>query len=331
MATPTPLPTLPDLVAHADWSAHPRKRWMAQARLDEGSRYDAMAPQRVDDPRDLFDHLRAQAGPSGAILVGFDFPIGLPQAYAAMAGIREFLDCLPEFGQGEWVDFYEVAALPREIHLRRPFYPDKPWHTSQAHLLDGLKLGDIDQLRRKCELAGPNRRAAAPLFWTLGGQQVGKAAINGWRELLAPAIRKDKLAKAPPSLSIWPFSGPLEGLLLPGRTVVAETYPAEFYTHLGLKLSRRSPGKRSGKRSPDTRRANAPRLLAWAEQNDIRLEPALEAAITNGFGTPQSGEDPFDAVAGLFGMLNVVRGNQPAGDPEQPELQRVEGWILGQR
>jgi len=27
------------------------------------------------------------------------------------------------------------------------------------------------------------------MFWTLGGNQVGKAAISGWRELLAPARR----------------------------------------------------------------------------------------------------------------------------------------------
>ena len=30
----------------------------------------------------------------------------------------------------------------------------------------------------------PGRRAAAPIFWTLGAQQVGKAAIAAWRELL---------------------------------------------------------------------------------------------------------------------------------------------------
>ena len=47
------------------------------------------------------------------------------------------------------------------------------------------------------------------------------------------------------------------------------------------------------------------------------------------FGARNDGEDRFDAVVGLLGMLDVVLGNLPSGEPED-DTTRVEGWILGQ-
>jgi hypothetical protein len=79
-------------------------------------------------------------------------------------------------------------------------------------------------LRRRCELAQPGRRAACSIFWTLGGQQVGKAAIAGWKEVLIPALDDTEI-----DLRLWPFDGSLSELVARGRVVVAETYPAEFY------------------------------------------------------------------------------------------------------
>jgi hypothetical protein len=76
----------------------------------------------------------------------------------------------------------------------------------------------------------------------VGGQQVGKAAISGWRDVLGPAVRSAEM-----DVAIWPFAGPLFDLFRPGRAVIAESYPAEFYTHLGVCFARR-PGQRSGKR-----------------------------------------------------------------------------------
>jgi hypothetical protein len=35
-------------------------------------------------------------------------------------------------------------------------------------------------------------------------------------------------------------------------------------------------------------------------------------------------------VVGLFGMLNVVLGRLPCGEPDDPVVRRIEGWILGQ-
>ena len=62
---------------------------------------------------------------------------------------------------------------------------------AQKHLLNGLGFNNhkIDVLLRKCEIGRIGRRAACSLFWTLGGNQVGKGAIAGWRDLLGPALR----------------------------------------------------------------------------------------------------------------------------------------------
>jgi hypothetical protein len=80
----------------------------------------------------------------------------------------------------------------------------------------------IDDLRRECEKKQAGRRAACPLFWTLGANQVGKGAIVGWRDVLAPALREG-------DVSLWPFDGRLLDLLKAGKIIIAETYPAECY------------------------------------------------------------------------------------------------------
>jgi hypothetical protein len=189
----------------------------------------------------------------------------------------------------------------------------------------GLGLAVGDELLRACDRAHAGRHAAAPIFWTLGAQQVGKGAIAGWREVLAPALRAADLAVA-----IWPFSGRLRDLFRRARVVVAETYPAECYAHLAVDLRRGATNGRSGKRQPASRAANAGALLAWAQTAGVLLAPALVSAIEGGFGRRASGEDQFDAVVGLFGMLNVVLGRRPPGEPEDERVRHIEGWILGQ-
>jgi len=67
------------------------------------------------------------------------------------------------------------------------------------------------------------------VFWTLGGKQVGRAAIIGWRDLLVPALQDPSI-----DLRLWPFDGDLVDLIAPGAMVVAETYPAEACVHLGM-------------------------------------------------------------------------------------------------
>ncbi len=158
------------------------------------------------------------------------------------------------------------------------------------------------------------------MFWLVGGNQVGKAAIAGWRELIAPAIARD------PSLSLWPFDGQLATLLARSGLVIAETYPGEAYGHLDLEIRR--PGH--SKRRQADRAGDSRALRHWARTNHVRLADRLQASIDNGFGAGADGEDCFDALAGLFGMLDVVLGNRRSGEPED-EMTRIEGWILGQQ
>lgn len=289
---------------------------MARATIESG-RCQAKAPEPVGEPSTLLQRLRAAAGPTAAVFIGFDFPIGLPSAYAERTGIRDFSRHLDLFGRDEWRDFYEVAEHPAEIYPHRPFYPRRPGGAKVRHLLDGLGLEAGEDLLRRCERAHSERRAASPIFWTMGPKQVGKAAIIGWRDVLAPALRQ-----AESNVAIWPFGGRLDELLKPGRMVAAETYPAEFYGHLGLEAV--------SKRNPAQRQRNAGALLEWPAESGVTKSAELTAAIRDGFARPPGGEDRFDAAVGLFGMLNVVLGYRPPGEPSSEEIRKVEGWILGQ-
>ena len=304
---------LPALVMHADWGTHPRKRWQAAAVLQAGGRYRLLPTAPIGPLADLW---RALAATDGHVLLGCDFPLGLPAAYAARAGIDDFARALPHLGSDRFAAFYDVADRPDEIGLTRPFYPDRPGGRRRQQLLDGLALDRWSDLLRRCDRRTPMRNAACVLFWTRGGNQVGKAAIAGWRDLLAPAVR------AGLDLGIWPFQGGLAELIARHRFTVAETYPAEVYGHLGIALRRHG-----GKRSQIARRAAAGRLCGI----DVALEPRAQAEIEDGFGTGADGEDRFDAVVGLLGMLLVLRGQRGSGEPDDPVVRRIAGWILGQQ
>ena len=304
--------TAPILVAHADWSMHAAKRWIARAVLrPEG--YLAMPPAPVGPLESFWTGLAAAAG-AGPIVVGFDFPIGLPAVYAERASITDFLGALDSFG----AEFYEIASTPAQIALSRPFYPHRSGGRSRRDLLDGLGIADWQRLHRHCDRSTSERRAACPMFWTLGANQVGRAVITGWRDLLAPARRRRL------DVAIWPFDGRLADLVATRRFVVAEAYPGEVYGHLGVELR-----KHGGKRRQAARIANAGRLLAWAERAEVALAPELRAEIACGFGSDPGGDDRFDAVVGLFGVLNVLCGGRPSGAPDEAVVRRIEGWILG--
>ncbi len=321
-------PALPDVVAHADWGSNPSKRWLAQA-VRKHDRYYLFQSVKAGPPDTLLSRLHAADGTRWCVLVGFDFPIGLPAAYARRAGITDFCRFLQQAGRGKWLGFYDVAANPQDVNLGRPFYPQKvrkKGEACQQHLLDGLTLNSNQDLLRACERRTELRKEACPLFWTIGPKQVGKAAISGWRDVLAPAAREGDCP-----LAIWPFAGTLRDLLSAGGFVIAETYPAEFYHHLGVTFPPARPGSKSGKRVQTDRRVNASILLRRADRLGLIIASELRVQIEDGFGPGPSGEDPFDAVVGLFGMLNVLIGDQPAREPGIPEARTVEGWILGQQ
>jgi len=308
-----------DLIIHADWGSDPKKRWMCVARR-AGSSYEVKAPEPVGALDTLWRRIAARAD-GGSAVVGFDFPIGLPRSYAYSAGISSFVDALRRFGEGEWQQFYELAEQPSQISLHRPFYPFRPGGTKRAHLIEGLALSDGSELLRRCERKTENRGPASPMFWTLGGKQVGRAAIIGWRDLIAPGLADESL-----QLKIWPFHGSIKDLVGLDTVVVAETYPAEACLHLGLA----PPGGQWAKTSQQGRQSQAVGLFSWAQRRRIALAEKLVTLIREGFGPDKSAEDPFDAVLGALSMLEVTLGFRPEGDPSDIAVRQIEGWILGQ-
>ena len=304
------------IVAHADWGIDPRKRWVAAAKGNVRDGWLASPASPMPDGSDLRSRIQA-CSDDEQLLVGFDFPIGLPRAYADRAGVRSFLDLLPRLGQEEWAEFFSVADVAGEIAVNRPFYPrtaQRKGAKRQVHLTTALGMSMSD-LRRRCEHRQPDRSAACSLFWTVGGNQVGKGALAGWQMLQAHPSN---------TIAYWPFEGPLDELIKSNQTVVAETYPAEFYGHLGLP-------RVIGKRRQASRAALAPRLCEVAGDLGIQLMPESRAQIDDGFGATSHGEDAFDAFVGLVGMINVLSGRRPSGEPPDDQyVTSVEGWILGQ-
>ena len=303
--------TKPTVVYHADWGSKDAKRWCAGAALGADGRYTAFTPELVGNPGSLIGQLRTEAGETGCALAGFDFPIGVPASYAERAGISSFRALLPNLGSGEKKDFYSVCDKPEQISVHRPFYPDGEYKgRRKEELFCGHGVPNVEPLLRCCERGGNGQKQACCLFWTLGGSQVGKTAIVGWRDVLAPALR---------SVSLWPFDGPLPSLLAPGSIVVAETYPAECYGWF-------SKEQLGSKRDRGNRRKFGASLLRWADAQSVAIKDGLKKEIRGGF--PQ-GDDAFDAVVGLFGMLQVCLGERAPGEPDECTIRQVEGWILG--
>lgn len=303
------------IIAHCDWSIDRKKRWMCLA-VRNGIGWTLFAPEPVGDTYDLIKRLRRRAGADGALLLGFDFPLGLPAAYGRALGLADFRSFLRSLGDQRFARWFDVAEHRREISIDRPFYPMRPGGTRRHHLFDALGFQAKDLLRR-CEQATPARGDACMLFWTLGGNQVGKAALAGWREIILPQLEE---------ISIWPFDGALHELTTPGATVVAETYPGDVYSQLGI--PRRPVWS---KRQQNGRRSVASHLMQWMDTRPNVDGQALKSLIGDGFGDRKDGEDQFDATVGLLGMIDVVEGRRGEGMPDAQDVKIWEGWILGQQ
>ena len=112
---------LPDLVVAADWSTVETKRWMVRGeRVGDG--YVVPPPEPVGDHKSLMARLRRALPDDHRLLIGFDFPIGLPVEYAQKASVG----IVPGPFSGRWSDagsggrFYQISDLPS---LRQPFFP----------------------------------------------------------------------------------------------------------------------------------------------------------------------------------------------------------------
>lgn len=323
------------LVAHADWSGDRAnsgaKRQVAIARRD-GRRWVAEPPRPVGEPMALVAAMLGEcAGRAGrAGLLALDFPIGLPIAYARRelgrhASFPEFLDAADPARD----DFFRIAATLEECSAARPFFPAGSASGKGVKAAFLARIGlDAGTLLRACDRKGPGVAAACGIFWTLGANQVGKAALAGWRELVWPCRRRGW------NVGLWPFDGTLDALGRSRALTIAECYPAEGYSRMRFA---RAPAARSGngghaptgKRTQAWRRFHADTIRRFATANRIHLAPPLLDAITDGFGTAASGEDAFDAVIGLFATIEVAAGRRGEGPIERPAITSWEGWMLG--
>ena len=306
-----------DFLVHADWSIAPGKRWVSVARLI-GGRWQVVAPERVPPSESFVAQVVAPEAKSDRRLIGFDFPIRVPSKYGTRTGFHDFRELLLNVGTGAWSDFFNVAGLPEEISVRRPFYPMRSNNRPKRfHLFDKLEVKGIDELLRRCDRRTFVRNAACAMFWTLGAQQVGKAAICGWRDVIQPALER--------GARLWPFDGSLGDLARREGSIICETYPAEAYGHVGVRF-----GAAESKRRRTHRGAKAPAVFDWAKTHDVLLSEAASKAISDGFGRLSTGEDAFDSLIGLLGMIEVVSGRRREGPIDDSLIRLWEGWILGQ-
>ena len=259
----------------------------------------------------------AALGDGAPVVLGVDFPIGLPRAFVArhlqaFADFPAFLSTL-----GAHPSFLEVADELEQVGPGRPFYPRRGVRgmTRLSHA-QALGLADAAALSRACDRATAVRPAGAPLFWTLGANQSGKAAISAWRELLLPGL-------AAGGLRLWPFEGALLPLMGPGTAVVAETYPADALRQIGLRPI-------GSKRRHADRLALVPGLRGVMARLGVSADAGLERYLRDGFGTDAAGEDRLDCVLGVLCVLLVLAGERPDAPPADPWLTRWEGWVLGQ-
>jgi len=303
------------VAAHADWSIDACKRWLAVARRD-GAGWLLAAPVPVGEVSTLFARLCA-AGGGGAVALGVDLPLGLPRDYVARHGLA---GDFPAFllGLAERPGFFDVCATLDEVGRDRPFYPARGLRgMTRAGHAAALGLDGPGGLSRLCDRATAERPAGAPLFWTLGANQTGKAAIAAWRDWLLPAL------SGPRAPRLWPFEGDFRALLAPGAVAVAETYPAEALRHLGLRLA-------GSKRRQADRAVLAAPLAGAMARLGVAAVPDLAALMQDGFGARPDGEDRLDCVLGVLAVVNVLAGNRPDAPPPDPWLRRWEGWVLGQ-
>jgi hypothetical protein len=303
------------VAAHADWSIDPRKRWVAIATpTDSGWRLEP--PGLVGDVTDFMSRLQALS-PTRMVALGLDVPIGIPRAYAATRTERDFQDFLCR--TKDWPDFYRVCSTLDDVAAERPFYPARgiAGMTRASHALALGLDGGGGALSRACDRATAERPAGAPVFWTLGANQSGKAAIAAWRDMLIPAL------DASDTIRLWPFAGPFLSLLTPGAIAIAETYPAEALRHLTIKL-------KGSKRRQSDRAGVADALFQAMGRLAVTPTATMRATVLDGFGPTQNGEDQFDCTLGVLYVINVLLGNRPDTAPEDPWLHRWEGWVLGQ-
>lgn len=310
---------LPSLVIAADWSCRWDGRWLVEAERS-GNEYIISHPIPVGPPEHLVPSILQRLREGEVALLGLDFPIGLPQLYAKYRAIRSFKHWLETMPEAAWKQF---ATPSDEPTLEKPFGPKRSESgvLTKAQLAERLGL-TVAGLYRRCDSsAGPPDPQS--LFFTLGANQVGKAALHGWWSVIRPNLQGIKL---------WPFDGTLEELLASPGLVVVEIYPSAAGRIIALPRSAasRSGDTIRGKREPEYRLSEGVRNRIRVAAGQVGATFSSSAAdwIERGFADSHD----FDALVSLLGMLTAIRSNSDgelSAVTSESYVRSVEGWILG--
>lgn len=300
-------------IAHADWSVHPTKRWLCIATISP-TEITIDAPSLVGDmasPDQLIATLINRHGHHTRGVLGLDVCLGVPVAYAHAAGIDSFVELLHLLGQPPWHRWYDVAETVEEIFLHRPFYPLKGGRKKMDDLVHALELPNRDALRRHCDydpLTG--KRWGAPLFWTMGAAQVGKASLHAWKHIVEPTLSSPSI-----NACLWPHQ---YEQCHTAQVIITEAFPTAYYHPLNLQ-----PGS---KRQSTSYIQHIPSLKVWS--NTFPLPIRFAPRIFESWQAAQMGEDAFDSLIGCLGMLDAWL-QQRLIVHRNPIIRRVEGGIWG--
>jgi hypothetical protein len=268
---------LPRVVAHADWGVGTAKRWVAVAVLGADGRYRALAPRPVGRDGPVLERLGV---PRDAWRDGVGARVRLPDRTAAGVRAADRHHRLP--GRARRVRPGRVGGVllggvhgggDRPAPAVLPAETGDQGRAARRHLCEALGL-DPQELLRRCDRPG-----AEALFWALGGRQLGKAAIDGWRTVLAPSLADPQL-----DVALWPFDGELDELVAAPGMVVAETWPRECYRHLGVSFTPVPGSPHPSKRRQEDRRRHAAALLAWAMPPGPNWTPGWSRRSPTGSG-----------------------------------------------
>ena len=240
----------------------PRKRWLASANRTDDT-WEIALPEPVGDTSDLLTRLSRRA--DGGVILRVRLSDRAARRLRVKDRIPRFSRGARPFSHGDWQARYDVCEDVKQVSRFRAFYPSRPGGRARAQLFDQLGLPG-EHLLRLCERAASERQAPCILFWTLGGNQVGKAAITAWREVLVPNLDR---------IGIWPFDGTLDAALDESpNAIVVETYPGEAYGHLGIpRKPAWSKRQQEGALAASARTCCFGWPLGWSTAGDRREAP----------------------------------------------------------
>lgn len=266
-------------------------------RWDAGvDRVCRVTPQADQSALDLFLAAMESASDADQILIAADLPIGIPvdpsDVYAS-AKPPTFLGWLNEVAKRCENDCWRSELIANGVDRRSR---DQPF----VSLGKGQQRGGWDG-KRRCD-----RIANAESVYAVdhGPKQVGKAALQFWFEVMIPLRRS-----FPKQTAVWPFEETKNA-----KVIFAECYPALCQRMLfGGNVSKRNA------------LAVATALSELANDSETRAVAGLPTWIH-----AASSEDEFDMFVTAIAISKLIRKQGSIfQSPADPEIQQVEGWILG--